>query len=195
MENNTKMSDMANIEPKDIDTVKILICYLLYKIDNDIQPDQLYEITAKSQIINYFYYQEAIDSLMENNAIIKTVKSDGLEYFSITHKGEMLAESFKNYAQKSYRDKLVGVALKYFSKIKRESEIKIDYIELKNGYYVHIRCLDIGDDLLDLKVYAPDMVQAKLLGEKIMLNPVGFYGKIVGFALDNKEEVFDLTDN
>ena len=92
------------------------------------------------------------------------------------------------------RDKIVQAALKYFAKIKYESEVKIDYIELKKGYYVYCRCLDIGDDLMDLKLYAPDLSQAKLLGKNIMLNPTGFYSKIINFALNNKEEEFDPED-
>lgn len=79
--------------------------------------------------------------------------------------------------------------------IKRESEVKINYIPLKKGYYVHVRCLDIGDDLLDMKLYAPDYSQAKYLGEQIMLNPAGFYGKILDAAFSNREEPFELEED
>ena len=48
---------------------------------------------------------------------------------------------------------------------------------------------------MDLRLYAPDLTQAKLIGEKIMLNPAGFYGKIVDIALSNKEPPYDLSDN
>ena len=73
--------------------------------------------------------------------------------------------------------------------------MKIDYIPLKKGFYVHVRCLDVQDDLLDLKLFAPDDTQAKFLGEQIMLNPAGFYGKILDAAFSNQEETFDLSDN
>jgi len=48
---------------------------------------------------------------------------------------------------------------------------------------------------MELKLYAPDMTQAKLLGEKIMLNPARFYSRIIEFALSNEEPKYDLTDN
>ena len=48
---------------------------------------------------------------------------------------------------------------------------------------------------MDLKLFAPDMGQAKLIGEKIMLNPAGFYGKVIELALSNEEIPYDLTDN
>ena len=86
-------------------------------------------------------------------------------------------------------------ALRYFARIKYEQEIKIEYIPLENGVYTHIRCLDVKNDLMDLKLYAPDMGQAKLIGEKVMLNPAGFYGKVIELALSNEEDPYDLSDN
>jgi len=85
-------------------------------------------------------------------------------------------------------------ALRYFARIKYENEVKIEYIELEKGYYVHCRCLDIGDDLLDLKLYAPDRTQAEMIGKNIMLNPAGFYSKILSIALNNEEEQFNPED-
>mgnify|MGYP006964861943 FL=1 len=42
MENFTRMSEAASPELKDIQTVKILICYLLYRINKPIDSEQLY---------------------------------------------------------------------------------------------------------------------------------------------------------
>ena len=48
---------------------------------------------------------------------------------------------------------------------------------------------------MDLRLYAPDLTQAKLIGEKILLNPAGFYGKVIEVALSNEEQPYDLSDN
>lgn len=47
---------------------------------------------------------------------------------------------------------------------------------------------------MDLKLFAPDLSQAELLGKNIMINPTGFYSKILNFALNNEEETFDPDD-
>jgi hypothetical protein len=47
---------------------------------------------------------------------------------------------------------------------------------------------------MDLKLFAPDLSQAELLGKNIMINPTGFYSKILNFALNNEEETFDPND-
>ncbi|MBR3761070.1 MAG: DUF4364 family protein [Ruminococcus sp.] len=193
-ENILKMAELADTEIKDVPTINILLCYLLYKINKPIENEQLYEIAIGTEIINFFYYQDSIDYLIKNN-LISVVENDGIEFYNLEAKGIECAKRLKNYAPKSYRDRLVLAALRYFARVKAENEMKIDYIPLENGYYTQVRCLDNDCDLMDLKLYAPDLTQAKLLGEKIMLNPAGFYGKIVELALSNEETLYDLSDN
>ena len=190
MENYSKMSELASTEIKDAQTVRILICYLLYRINKPVDIEQLYDIAVTTDIINYFLYQDAMDYLIKNESV-RTVKVNGKKSYVLTEKGVSCAETLQEYVPKSYRDNIVKAALKYFAKIKYENEVKIEYIKLKKGYYVHCRCLDIGDDLLDLKLFAPDRTQAEMIGRKIMLNPAGFYSRIINIALGNKEEVFD----
>lgn len=193
MENFTRMSEAASTELKDIQTVKILICYLLYRINKPIDSEQLYDIAVGTEIINYFFYQDAIDYLIKNDSI-KISTDNNIKIFELTEKGKNCAKTLRGYVPKSFRDKIVQAALKYFARIKYENEVKIEYIKLKKGYYVHCRCLDIGDDLMDLKLYAPDLSQAELLGKNIMINPTGFYSKILNFALNNEEETFNPDD-
>jgi hypothetical protein len=195
MENYFKMSEMASLELKDVDTIKFLICYLLYKIDRPIEPEQLYDIAVGTEIINYFFYQDAVDDLIKNESIyIENDENDKTCYF-LTSKGKKCAVNFKSYVPKTARDKLVSAALRYFARLKLNNEVKIDYIKLENGYYVHFKCIDLNQDLIDMKLFAPNYTQAKLLGEKIMLNPIGFYGKLIDYALNNKEEEYNLDDN
>jgi len=193
-ENMQKMARMATPPITDPHTANILICYLLYRIDRPVQESHLYDIAVTSDIINYFAYQDSIDYLMTHHSI-QLKEEDGIKYYVLLAHGIQTAKELRNFVGKAYRDKLVFVALRYFARLKRENEVKIEYLPLKKGYYVHVRCLDIGDDLLDMKLYAPDETQAHYLGEQIMLNPANFYGKILEAAFSNEEEPLDLRDN
>lgn len=194
-ENLLKMSKMATPPIMDPHTANILICYLLYRIDKPVRVAHLYDIAVGSDIINYFAYQDSITYLTSHGSVLVQKHNNGIEYYTLTENGIRTAKELRNYVGKAYRDKLVSAALHYFARIKRQNEVKIDYIPLQKGYYVHVRCLDVQDDLLDLKLYAPDYTQAKYLGEQIMLNPAGFYGKILDAAFSNEEENYDLSDN
>ena len=194
-ENLMKMSKMATPSIMDPHTANILICYLLYRIGKPVRESHLYDIAVGNDIINYFAYQESLDYLTKQDSIRMQKQENGSSYYALTETGMRIAKELRNYVGKAYRDKLVSAALHYFARIKRESEVKIDYIPLEKGSYVHVRCLDVQDDLLDLKLYAPDYTQAKYLGDQIMLNPAGFYGKILDAAFSNREERYDLSDN
>lgn len=194
-ENIRKMTEMADTEIKDLPTLNILLCYLLHRIDRPIGVEQLYDIAMETEMISYFSYQDSINYLTENGLIAVGQFTDGKECYFIKPKGKACAEQLKSYAPKSCRDKAVLVALKYFARLKYEQEIKIDYIPSEHGCYINIRCIDAKYDLMDMKLFAPDLEQAKLVGKKIMLNPAGFYGKIIDFVLSNEEVAYDLTDN
>lgn len=196
-ENLMKMSERATPPIMETYTASILICYLLYKIDRPIEKAHLYDIAVSNNIINYFFYQESISYLEKNGSIVQTKTDDGKPAYILAEEGIQCAKQLRDCVSKTYRDKMVLCALKYFARLKREGEVKIEYIPSKHGYYVHVRCLDVQEDLLDMKIYAPDLTQAKYLGEQIMLNPAGFYGKILDAAFQNEEDKMeiDLSDN
>lgn len=196
-ENLLKMSEMATPPIMETFAASILICYLLYRIDRPMEKEQLYDIAVGSDVINYFFYQDSIDYLENNGSLKHCETPEGKPAYVLAEKGIECAKQLRNCVSKAYRDKIVSCALRYFARIKRQNEVKIEYIPLTKGYYVHVRCLDVQVDLLDLKLYAPDLTQAKYLGERIMLNPASFYGKILEAAFSNQEEQeeYDLSDN
>ena len=189
-----KMSEMATPTVMDSYTASILICYLLRRIGKPIQKEHLYDIAVGNEIINYFFYQESITNLIHQNLIQVIPDNQNVPAFQLTDRGREYARQLKEYVSKPYRNKLVSAAFRYFAKIKRENEVKLEYIPLKKGYYVHVRCLDRECDLLDLKLYAPDLTQAKFLGEQIMKNPAGFYGKILEAAFSNEEAELSIPE-
>ncbi len=193
-ENIFKMSELADTEISDVPTLNILLCYLLYKTDRPVGTEQLYDIAVSTGVVNIFSYQDSVDYLLTNGLISLQSGEEG-DCYVLEPKGVACAEQLKKYAPKSYRDKLVLAALKYFAGIKSRQEVKVDYIPLEKGCYVQVRCPDQNGDLMDLRLFAPDMEQAQLIGDKIMLDPVGFYGRIIDLVLSNKEVSYDLTDN
>lgn len=186
MDSLSKISAEYSVELTESHSIRILICYLLKKLDRPITPQQLYDITVGNDILNYFYYTEAINDLIKNKTIIEQKNETGSVYI-LSEKGLYGADEFKQYVPKSFRDKSLKVALKYFAKLKQENEVKCELIQLKNGYYVKCVILDIDDNLMELKLFAPDKEQAELIKEHIMLNPTDFYSKIIGFALNTTE--------
>lgn len=170
-------------------SVKIAVCYLLDEIKKPISEQELYEIVMKSEAVNYFHYNQAIDELLKSGAVTK-FEENGENYFRLEEKGRQSAECYNDYVPYHFRKRLLKSAFAFFSAQKRDKEAKIDITEAATGY--NVDCT-IGDDELELmhfSIYAPDRDQAEMIKEKIHLNPELFYTNVIGFLLENKEEEF-----
>ncbi|MCM1382040.1 MAG: DUF4364 family protein, partial [Muribaculaceae bacterium] len=94
-----------------------------------------------------------------------------------------------------YRKQLLKAAMYYFARLDRESSTDMEIVSTKNGFEVRCAVKDVNFDVMRLSLYAPDGEQAKLIRDKIMLDPNGFYRKIIGYALENEEEVLEINAN
>lgn len=184
-----KTNDEIALELNDNHSVKVLICYLLKNLGMEITEDELYEISITSGIINYFHFTEALNTLYRTQAIVKN-EADGK--LTITNKGIYSVSEFKQYVPRSFRDKILNEALLYFARKKREKEVICSIKENENGYTVEFSLPDGNMELINLRLYAPDLASAEMLKEKISLNHTGLYGKILGFVLENTEEIPEI---
>lgn len=185
------MSELSTAELNSAHDVKVLLCYLLEKLDMPVEEEQLYEIIVNSEIVNYFLYTEALDSLIKNNSVSREVR-DGKNYIVLEEKGRSGADYFNETIPHYFRKKILKEALYYFARIRHENEAETDIVRTKNGFEVNCRIKDVEFDLMKLSLYAPDEDQAKLIREKILLDPVGFYRKMIEFVLENEEEKIDI---
>lgn len=173
--------------------VKILLCFFLKQIDRPVTPDQLTEIATADGILNYFYYTEAINSMLQTG-LMSIQNIDGVDSYILSDKGKSGADSFKTLVPKSFRDKILSSGLKLFAAQNFKKTVSCEIKPIEKGCLVECCCTDNDVVLMDLKLYAPDSEQAELLKEKILLNPSDFYAKVLDFALDNTEYSPDIND-
>lgn len=166
---------------------KVAICYLLDKLDRTVTERQLYEIVLNSEVINYFFYTEALSELIKNGSVSEK-SINGENCIILEEKGRMGAEYFNEYIPYHFRKRLLEAALRFFAKLRRESETDINIRETDNGCEVHCTIKDTSFDLMRIALYAPDKDRAELIRQKILLDPAGFYSKVINYALDNTEE-------
>lgn len=188
------MTDFST-EISSVHDVKVAICYILYKLDRAVSEAQLYEIAVNSEVINYFNYTEAMNSLIENGSISKE-KTDFGNLIVLEEKGKLGSEYFSSYIPFYFRKRILRSAYSFFAKLDRESDTSIDICETSNGYEVRCAIHDANYDLLRVALYSPDEEQAELIKTKILLNPEEFYKKVIDAVLTNEEEeiTIDIRD-
>lgn len=185
-----KAASFTNVELSSAHAVKVLLCYLLDRLNRAVTEKQLLEIALDSEVVNYFFYAEALDDLLKTGAVSRK-NVDGEDVLILEEKGKMGSDYFNLYIPHYFRKRLLTAALEYFAKLKRESEVKCDITETDNGYEISCVIKDASYDLLRISLYAPDIDQAEIIKNKIMLNPARLYEKIVGYTLANEEEAID----
>ncbi len=184
--------DFTAPEFNSVHGVKVLLCFLLNRINRDITEEQLYEIALDSEVINYFYYTEALAVLLKNESVKRTER-DGKTYIELEEKGRQGADYFNDTIPHYFRKQLLKAAMYYFARLDRESKADMEIIPTNNGCEVSCTIKDMNFDIMRLALYAPDEEQAKLIRDKIMLDPNEFYRKIIGFALENEEEKLEIN--
>jgi hypothetical protein len=186
--------DGLTTELSSVHDVKIAVCYMLDKLGRPVTEEQLYEIVLNSEVVNYFHYTEAFGELISSGAVSKKV-IDGTEYVVLEDKGHLSAEYYNEFVPYHFRKRLLAAALSFFAKIKRQSDAEINVTDVDNGCEVECRIKDTDFDLMTLRLYAPYRDQEEVIKEKIILNTIGFYKKVISFVLDNTEEQFDIDVN
>ncbi len=181
------MNEFTPAELNSVHYVKVLLCYLLNRLNRPVTEEQLYEIVLDSEVINYFFYTEALGELIENKSA-ERVKRGEKTFIELTEKGRHGADYFDAAVPHYFRKRILKSAVYYFARLERESDAQTETVVTEKGYEVRCKISDADYDLMRISLYAPDEEQAELIKEKILLNPADFYRRIVGFALENTEE-------
>ena len=103
-----------NTEISAVHSVKIAICYLLDEIEKPIRESELYEIVMKSEAVNYFHYNQAIEELLKSGALT-AYEENGERFFKLEEKGRQSSECYNDYVPYHFRKRLLKSAFKFFS--------------------------------------------------------------------------------
>ena len=175
--------------------ITILLCDILAHFDGRLPADWLYEICVGAGHLNYFLYCSAVDDLLAQGSAEERTDASGIRSFALTKKGRSCAEKLRRYVPKYFRDQVMLTALRYVHRQKALRDMKITYEQHEKDWSVCLTCCDCGREMFFLRIHAPGQAEAEALGERILRNPAGFFGKVLDLALNNEEVQFDLTDN
>lgn len=184
-------SNFADPEMTSVHSVKVLLCYLLSKLDRPVSEEQLLEIAEDSGVINYFYLSEAVEELLKTGAVSAEASENG-RIFRIEEKGRLGSEYFNRYIPMTFRRSILSSAYSFFAKIRRENECRCEIVPADNGYSVSFSIGDGSPELMRLSLYAPDEEQAEHIAEKIKRNPTQFYQNVIRLVLENPEEETEI---
>lgn len=158
--------------------IKILIGYLLSRLDTPLTREQLDEIICGEEIANYFEMSQALCELVDNG----NIKIEDNELI-ITEKGRENSETLEHDIPYTVREKAFNTAVRLQTRLRRERENKIEIERVEKGCNVILSVVDADDEIMSVKLFVADYDQALAVKERFLADPVKIYSNIVALLL------------
>lgn len=162
---------------RDKNEIKILICYIIEKIEIPLKKSDVILVLQTYGLANYFETSEAFSEL-ESNGSIKNI-DDKIE---ITSQGKIIVEELSQKLPLTVKDKALKLIKSYTERMKIEKENKVIIRENKYGF--DVTCIISGGnfEMLKLTLYAPDKEFANTIKNNFYKNPGQVYNYILSLV-------------
>ena len=162
---------------RDKNEIKILICYIVEKMEIPLEKNDIILVLQAYGLANYFEVSEAFSDLESNGSIEKVD-----EKISITPQGKIIVEELSQKLPATVRDKALKIIKAYGERMKIEKENKVIIRENKYGF--DVTCIVSGGnfDMLKLTLYAPDKEFANTIKNNFYKNPGQVYNYILSLV-------------
>ena len=164
---------------------KVLILYILNKLESPISNDSLLMLVLSVMDMNYFYFQQFLLDLIEHK-YIDCFNKDGKQFYKITDDGrntldlihDILPGIMKLKVDTSFKNELTDVSEK--ESITAEFTPRSE----KNDYIVTCKINEKHDCIFEIKVYAGSREEAKKIVDNWKENAYRIYPEILN-SLNN----------
>ena len=142
---------------------KLIILYMLNKVDFPLTNSQISEFILNEGYTNYFTLQRAISELTESG-FIHDEASHSPTYYHLTEEGAQTVSFFKNDISPAIQDDINTFLKNKKYELKIEVSVKSDYYQNLNHEYA-VRCQVIEQDapLIDLTITVPTESEAETI--------------------------------
>lgn len=166
------------------DEIKILVCYLLLQVGTPLSKDMVTQAILYDSLANYFEIGDAIYDLVRR----KNVKSDLVndqEILSLTPNGRNIAEKLRRDLPLSVRERAVKAALRMLTRERNERENRVELLTEESGIYVRCSVLDGETELMQLKLFVGDAIQAEQVKNAFYDQPGLVYSAAIATLTDD----------
>jgi len=162
---------------------KLIILYMLDKIDFPLTNSQISEFILNEGYTNYFTLQQTISELVESG-FIHEESTHSRTFYHLTDEGAQTLKFFKNDISAAIQEDIDTFLVKKKYELKNEVSIKSDYYQNSNGEY-SIRCqvFEQGAPLIDLTVTAPTESEAQTMANNWTTKNQEIYAAIMAALL------------
>lgn len=163
--------------------VKVLILFILARIDTPLDITELYEVAFQDDSLNYFVFVESLDELVESGHLVK----DTDERYSITKKGVEQGAFVEDSLAIPVVQKVTVSINKKILQLRRAKEVSTAVSKREDGRWdISISYRDNDVLMMDLHLMAPSEELAKAMAENLKKNITPLYKNCIDLAIESK---------
>ena len=157
---------------------KLLILYIMNKMNVDLTNSQITQIVLETEVMNYFSFQQFLSELIESK-FLNIYKEDDREYYRLTQRGLEMLEYFLPKVNDNLL-KINDYIKKNKERILSETEVKATFKkENEREFIVNLRVIENNSDLINLNVNVSSEKQAMLICKNWKNNASYIYAEII----------------
>lgn len=166
---------------------KVLILYILTRIQSDIKQDDLLKIINLINGINYFDFKQILSDLIDSN-LVGTYTKDEEPVIRITSEGKNAFALTKDVLPGIIKLKADSVFQKVFPNIEEESSISAEFIpKSENNYTVKCKIVENNETIFEVKSFVGSRDRAKRIIDNWNNNATKIYPKMLNLLLNEEE--------
>ena len=163
---------------------KVLILYILNRLNKDITNDGLYKIISSVNGLNYFYFQQTLKDLVETNLVGYTKDDDTV--VKITSEGKNAYSLTKDLLPGIIKLKADNIFESEIATIQEESSVVAEFIpKNENEYTVKCKIIENNETIFEVETYAGSRDRAKKICDNWNNKATDLYPKIIELLLND----------
>ncbi len=166
---------------------KVLILYILIKLNREIKQDDLFQIITSINEINYFYFKQVLTDLIdsklvgsytkEKESVIK-ITTEGINAYTLTE--DVLPGIIKLKADNTFE--------KEFHSIEQQASVIAEFIPRdENNYTIKCKIVEKNETIFEVKTFAGTRDMAKKIVDNWNKNANIIYPNILNLLLEDKK--------
>lgn len=178
----------AGIEPggiADKHQVRVLICYLIVSVELPLSGQQMYEIFAMDDLVNYFAFMQAFNELIDVQDILLVPDDTDFKpgdmdarYCCSPH-GEQTAKTLAETLPKSVRDRVFENASNLLEKVRPKYTSDVTVTKEGNQYKIDFEMLRDGEGVFHMDFFLRSKRDAEFAEQKLTEMPFACCDEII----------------
>lgn len=164
---------------------KVLILYILNKLNKDIKQDDLFQIITSINEINYFYFKQVLTDLIDSKLVGSYTKEEE-QVVRITTDGKNNFTLTQNILPGIMKLKADNIFEKEFHLIEQESSVIAEFIpKSENDYTIKCKIVENNETIFEVQTFAGSRDRSKRIVDNWNKNANTIYPKILDILLNN----------